>query len=241
MTDNVVELVTAALRAAHTAREPSQIFITVPEASIWEAAQTIISEPVRDPSLVRTLVQAIDGALPDRITVSRALNILHHLLVNTKHSLIFATTQEAVQHHADLLDETMLRSVVQSCFARYREQRDHDVFFAARALIAAVTLPLQRANHRVLSLSIATLVNEFPLIPSDPFDAAELAVTALKLLGRCYEQAREHAHIASEQIRDLRTNSNTMVAAEATYPIWRRDAYGRLRRRYSRVIFHSPP
>lgn len=206
-----------ALHDADATGDVTIIFDILPEETILRYARDVIDSDVSN-DVGPSLLNAIERRFETLSGQKSAMNIVIYVLaLSSVDSLVYASAQRVVLSNAHSLDLSTAKKVCGLFHERYKnEVVAGDQFIAAKALEGAVMLALFRNDPGLLFLAIGLLLTEFPPIPVSVEDASDLAVLALRLLGRCYDHQPDNPSIV-KKIHELITSENTAVHLAAQF------------------------
>lgn len=196
---------------------PSLIFDRLPENTVWQHSEYLISDAQHGPLIGPTLLHAIYDSF-NRLANRAALqSFLIFALSPSFDEAIYEAAQSLVLGYAPLWDAGQAKQFYFTFEEGYRKAlKLGRSFVALQALEGAVMLSIFRDDDGLMFRAMGTLLSDFPPIPDDIRDPAFLPVKALKLLGRCYDARPNNAGIA-EAIKERIGVPNVAVDAEARF------------------------
>ncbi len=216
MAASTLEQMIQAIKHADEKSNLAEIFVSIPENTIWSNAKSIFDDlELKD--FGPTLLQSIDEVFASICDRDSACDLLLHILTSTADKLTYRAVQHVILHNAEMLEKKFVRQLYNLFEANYQHHVDvGDAFIAQLSLEGAVLLPVFRADNGLLHRAISLLVEDFPPIPEEPSNAAYLPVKAIKLLGRCYDCVPKDSAII-QKIQECVQCSNYAVSTEARF------------------------
>ncbi len=212
--DNLIN----ALKLVDRTNDISLLFDQLSISAIFEQSNNLAEDEANIDIYMPILLKHFDNLYEETKNKTEAGNLLLSILARTSDGITYKDAQVATLGCASDWDDTTSKSFFRLFQANYLRQKDEDQyhFIAALSLEGLVMLPIIRGDNKLFVGALGSLLNDFPDIPADPEASADLAIKALKLLGRCYDFHPQMAEIA-EKVQECIGVNNIAVDTEARF------------------------
>lgn len=214
---NIDEFVSI-LGLAEEANDITLLFSKLPISAIVEQATNLTKDEDNIDIYMPILLKHFDILFDQIKNKTEAGNLLLAILAQTSNGITYKYAQSASLGCALDLDESMSKALFRMFQTNYLRQKNEEAyhFIAALSLEGLVMLPILRSDGRQFVSALGVLFNDFPDIPSDTEASADLAIKALKLLGRCYD-FRPRMNEIAEKVQEYIGVANIAVDTEARF------------------------
>lgn len=210
--DNLLD----AISQADEQGNPAAIFGLLAEKMIWDYSGLVFDNPERGLSHGPILLEGIGLSFGNLQYPLAAIQLIFRVLNTSSDGLVYNAAQRAALCSLPFITNEQAKQLYVVLENGYRRTVDGDLFIAVNALEGAVMLCIFRNDKGLLLRAMGLLLTEFPPIPEDPYDPAYLSVSAIRLMGRCYDRNPTVSSIG-EKIGEFVSNRNIAVANEACF------------------------